>query len=135
MPKRSLWPLCIPLAAMGFAAFFLSFSQWIGSKGTHCFIHSATGFHCPGCGGTRCAHDLLAGNWQHALGHHALLVVSVIGLSVISLYLIVRITILGKPAPKIPNISTSFIWGGLGIIILFTVLRNIPAWPFSLLAP
>ncbi len=135
MYARRLWPLCPALVAIGLVTTSLSLRQWLGHQPAHCAIHSATGLHCPGCGGTRCAHDLLAGNWQHALGHHALLTMGALSLSAISLYLIVRITILGKSTPKIPNISTSFIWVGLGIIILFTLLRNIPAWPFSLLAP
>lgn len=135
MKSCQLWPLCLPLATLGFTAFFLGLSHWLSGKNTHCFIHSSTGLHCPGCGGTRCAHDLVAGNWLNALSHHTLLVVGVFCFSCLSLYLIVRITILGRPAPKLPNIPTYWIWIGIGIIALFTVFRNIPAWPFSLLAP
>lgn len=70
-----------------------------------------------------------------ALSHHALLVVGIFSFGLLSLYLIVRMTILGKPAPRIPNISTKWIWVGVSILVLFTLLRNISAWPFSLLAP
>lgn len=135
MLLRRLWPLCPPLAAIGFSVFFLTLTHWLSSQNSHCLIHSSTGWHCPGCGGTRAFHDVASGNGSDALSHHALLVVGMFSFSCISLYLIIRITILGKPAPQLPNISTSWIWVGGGIIILFTLLRNIPAWPFSLLAP
>lgn len=135
MKRRPLWPLLPTVAALGFAALILGMTRLLGQQGAKCFIHQSTGLHCPGCGGTRCAHDLTAGNWLDALNHHALLTIGAFLFGCLSLYLIVRITILGKPAPKLPNIPSSSIWLGVGLIALFTILRNIPAWPFSLLAP
>jgi len=38
-----------------------------------CPIHALTGLDCPGCGSLRGVHDLLHGDWRGALGHNALL--------------------------------------------------------------
>src|SRR5436190_19023711 len=37
-----------------------------------CLFHRLTGLHCPGCGGTRCAHALLHGDLPQALAYHVL---------------------------------------------------------------
>ncbi|BDS08069.1 hypothetical protein NT6N_31090 [Oceaniferula spumae] len=135
MKRRQLWPLLPPLTAIGLAVIFLSIANWQGSKGTECGVRKFTGLHCPGCGGTRCAQDLVAGNWLEALDHNAILACGALLFVALCIYLIVRITILGKPAPAFPNLTGKWIWFGIGGIFLFTVLRNIPAWPFNLLAP
>lgn len=123
------------MAAVGIIALLLSITHWLSQKGIECYFLNLTGLHCPGCGGTRCAHDLMAGNWIEAVGHNALLAVGAFSTLALSVYLIVRITILGKPIPKIPNIAAKWLWIGAGAIALFTILRNIPAYPLTLLAP
>ena len=127
-----LWPLLLPLAVIALAIVFSSITD---SLGADCPIHQATNLHCPGCGGTRCANDLLAGNWLGALNHHLLITAGIFGYSALSLYFIVRVTILGKPTPRLSSIAIPCLWITLGLLVLFTLLRNIPAWPFSLLAP
>jgi len=139
MKRRQLWPLLLPLVITGSLLLFLGATHLIRGLFSHhfskCGILQTTGYYCPGCGGTRCAHDLAAGNWLSALGHHVPLTVGVFTLGALCLYLVVRITILGKPAPRLPNISTPWLWTGLSLLVIFTILRNIPTWPFSLLAP
>ena len=70
-----------------------------------------------------------------AFGHNALLAIGAIAFLAICFYLIVRITLLGKSTPPISSIPPKWLWAGVGLLVLFAVLRNIPAWPFSLLAP
>ena len=38
-----------------------------------CLVKGLTGLDCPGCGSLRGVHDLLHGDWRGALGHNALL--------------------------------------------------------------
>lgn len=35
-----------------------------------CFFHLATGYYCPGCGGTRAVKELLKGDFLHSLYYH-----------------------------------------------------------------
>jgi hypothetical protein len=77
----------------------------------------------------------LEGNFLEALSHNAMVFIGALLFLIVSSYLIIRMTLLGKPAPTIPDIKVSCLWFVLASVIIFTILRNIPAWPFSLLAP
>ena len=132
MKRRPLWPLLPPVIATALAFSFLSTSRWFGAQGARCAIKQWTGYYCPGCGGTRCASDLIHGHFLEALGHNALLTTGALIFLLGNLYLIIRITILGKTPPKI-NLSPILIWVILGTVILFAILRNLDT--FSYLAP
>lgn len=135
MNRRPLWPL-LPLATViGMMYSFLALTNWLSKPISECGILKITGFYCAGCGGTRCAKSIISGHWISAMAYNPLLMSGFLIFMSGSLYLIVRITILGKPAPKMPNIQPRWIWIGVVGIVLFTVLRNIPAYPFTLLAP
>ncbi len=88
-----------------------------------CLFHEMTGLWCPGCGTTRALHLLLHGNLAAAFRFNALSMsmVPVAG------YLIVR----GDAS----TLKPAWIWLLLVVIVAFGVLRNIPAYPFTLLAP
>lgn len=139
MKTNPLWPLLPPLAVLGMISIFLAFSGELESAEAQtlpmCGIKKITGFDCPGCGGTRCAQNILHGNWMTAFGYNPLLMTGFMLTMAFSCYLIIRITILGKAAPRLPGISGRLIWFGLTGIVLFTLLRNIPTYPFTLLAP
>jgi hypothetical protein len=88
-----------------------------------CPFHQVTGLWCPGCGTTRALHQLLHGNLTTAfrLNPLAILILPLVG------YLVVRDDATGvKPA---------WIWVLLGTVVAFGVFRNIPVYPFTLLAP
>ncbi|MHC4591720.1 MAG: DUF2752 domain-containing protein [Planctomycetota bacterium] len=98
-----------------------------------CLFHAATGLHCPGCGSLRALHQLLHGNVQAALGLNPLMVLSLpfvaYGTASCALRRLDR-----RPLPTLftrPWLG----WALLGLIMAFAVLRNVPAFPFSLLAP
>lgn len=135
MSKRPFWPLLPPIV-IGIAILgFLALNKWMKGFGFECGILKLTGIYCPGCGGTRCAKSIASGNWLTAMGHNAMIMTGFLLLISFLSYLIIRITILGKPAPKIPHISTGWIWLVILGILIFTVLRNIPSSPWSMLAP
>ena len=88
-----------------------------------CPLHQYTGLWCPGCGTTRAMHQLLHGNVTAAFRFNPLAIslLPVIG------YLAVR--------REEQAMKPVWIWTLLGVVVAFGVLRNIPAYPFTLLAP
>ncbi len=62
-----------------------------------------------------------------------MLAIGVILFGVGSLYLIISLTVLGRPAPNLSGVSPRWFWAGIAIIALFTVLRNTST--FAWLAP
>lgn len=98
-----------------------------------CFLFSTTGFACPGCGLTRGFHALFHGDIAAAMGFNAL----------IPLFLLIfgflfaamaYVAVTGRGFPRW-SISLPAIWGLLILLIGFGIVRNIPAYPFSLLFP
>jgi hypothetical protein len=95
-----------------------------------CEFHQLTGLNCPGCGGTRAIYQLLHGHVLRALRDNALAVLSLAGLAVRGVWFETR-KILRRPAA--PFLPPEFLWPLLVIAVVFTVLRNLPA--FSFLSP
>lgn len=98
-----------------------------------CPFHEITGFYCPGCGSLRSLHQLLHGHPLEALNLNPLMVLSLpfIGYILISCHL--DSLRLRKPSSLVS--SPRPVWLLLGIILIFWILRNIPLYPFSWLAP
>lgn len=98
-----------------------------------CPLYFTTGLYCPGCGSQRATHQLLNFNFFGVLQQNLLYV---IGLIIITYhYSIVGMNHFFNKNyynytnhPKTPMIV-------LIIVILFWVFRNIPSYPFNLLAP
>ncbi len=88
-----------------------------------CLWHAMTGLHCPGCGSSRALHALAHGDVGKALGLNALAVLAV---PVLALAAWRGSTTRWKPI---------WIWTLLFVVVMYGVLRNIPAYPFTLLAP
>jgi len=88
-----------------------------------CPLHQMTGLWCPGCGTTRALHQLVHGNLAAAFRFNPL----AIAMLPLAGYLIVR----GDASTMKPG----WIWALLVVVVAFGVLRNIPAYPFTLLAP
>jgi len=98
-----------------------------------CLFHALTDLHCPGCGTLRSLHQLLNGNITAAFGLNPLTIslLPVLGYAFLS-YVSRLLGKKGFPAIFIP---AAWIWIFLGVVILFAILRNIPVYPFFLLAP
>ncbi len=99
-----------------------------------CMFHQFTGLSCPGCGMTRAAHAVLHGRFAEAFRFNPmgmiLLPVAVVGTGIE-----MAGWIRGKPLPFRLNVGAAGAWVLVGIIGGFWILRNIPMWPFTLLAP
>lgn len=100
-----------------------------------CFTYSQFGIYCPGCGNTRALHALTHGHIIETFDYNLLFPFAVI---VLAWYfcvgfstLLFRRRVMWIPS-RIPTAGAI----GIGVVVvLFTVLRNIPVWPFTILAP
>ncbi|MEY4539104.1 MAG: hypothetical protein RLZZ306_861 [Bacteroidota bacterium] len=95
-----------------------------------CPFKNLTGFYCPGCGGQRAFHQILHGNLIEAF-HSNLLI-----------YLFLPFFILKISDELFDTTNSRFfllnnegIWIFLGFLICFTILRNLPLYPFNQLIP
>ena len=100
-----------------------------------CVFREVTGLHCAGCGGTRAAHALTRFDVATAFRKNSLLVILLpfllIGIAMEMAAWIWKDRYRG-PRVRIPG---SFVWVLPVVIVAFWVLRNIPGWPFDVLAP
>lgn len=96
-----------------------------------CPTYALTGLSCPGCGSTRALHHIAHGQLLAAWRMNPLLILLIVPLS----YALAReIPILRR---KLKPLGTSawVAWAFLIIVITYGVARNIPTYPFTLLAP
>jgi hypothetical protein len=96
-----------------------------------CSVRRWTGLLCPGCGGTRCARHLLQADVSGALAMNPLVVLLALLAGAWLLHAVVA-EWRGKRA-FVPSAWMG--WSLLGLVVVFTVARNIPSWPFTILAP
>ena len=98
-----------------------------------CPFHTVTGYHCPGCGSLRSLHQLFHGNLRAAFELNPLMIISIPFLIYGFISEFMRI-FLDRP---LAGTSLSALWIRiiLGVIIAFWILRNIPYYPFTVLAP
>ena len=104
-----------------------------GSSFPLCPLRAFTGLYCPGCGMTRGLHQLLHGNVAAALAYNPLIVLIV---PIVLYWLLSEIVLVGwkRELPR-PRPTARQLWIVLVVVIAFGVLRNIPSYPFTLLAP
>jgi hypothetical protein len=98
-----------------------------------CIFYSLTGYYCPGCGSQRAIHSLLHLNFEGVAGYNFLFLPAVLAIAYHYLH-----PLLNKQFGwKLPNIfyQKNTPWIILGLILLFWLLRNLPGYPFSVLAP
>ena len=98
-----------------------------------CPLRLLTGLYCPGCGTLRGLHQLLHGHLLGALSYNPLMVAALpfIGYAYLS-YTMLALRGSGLPRVFVPPVLIKALFW---VVIAFGVLRNIPAYPFSLLAP
>lgn len=98
-----------------------------------CPLYFTTGLYCPGCGSQRATHQLLNFNLLGVLNQNILYVLGILLFMYNGLIIILN-KYFNKSIynymyhPKTPIII-------LVLVIAFWVLRNLPYYPFNLLAP
>ena len=98
-----------------------------------CLFYALTGLHCPGCGTLRGLHQLLNGNLLAAFGYnpYMMLALPVLGYAYLAALLL---SVSGKRLPTV-FLPPALIWGLLAAVLAFWVLRNVPVYPLTVLAP
>ncbi|MFK5880535.1 MAG: DUF2752 domain-containing protein [Flavobacteriaceae bacterium] len=98
-----------------------------------CPLYSTTGIYCPGCGSQRALYDFLHLDFGGVVGHNVLFLFGIF-------VLIYHFTILGLNtffSKKYFNLlyhkRTPIII--LTLVVVYWIVRNIPVYPFNLLAP
>ncbi len=98
-----------------------------------CFFYGITGLHCPGCGTARCYHALLHGRLLQAVAYNFLAILA-LPIFFIEMYRQTYITFKNRPVIFF-RYPTFLLRGILCLFIAYWILRNLPWFPFTLLAP
>jgi hypothetical protein len=104
-----------------------------GSIYPPCPFRWATGLHCPGCGTGRGMHAALHGRFAQFAAYNIAAVIAAPFLLLSGLrvwYYAMR----GQPCPS-RTFPRGAIWALLLAMLLYWLLRNVPVYPLSLLAP
>ena len=98
-----------------------------------CPFLAITGLYCPGCGTLRALHQLTRGHPLAALDLNPLMMLL---LPFVAYFFAshAMLAITGRP-PRTFFVRPAIIWALLGVVLAYWLLRNIPAYPFTLLAP
>ena len=131
--RPRLRSLLIVLAVSAAAAFLYAWDPVSSSGWIACPYHSLTGMYCPGCGTMRALHQLLHGHVLAAARFNLLtiLVLPFLGYPFLSS---VMMLVRGRALSRVmlPGVLG---WVLAAAVILFWVLRNIPVYPLTVLAP
>ena len=120
----------VGILGLGAAAKFLDLASW--GLLPECPFHKATGLDCPGCGLTRGVGALLEGDIVGAVQYNALipLYLFVFGYFFVSIFLI---AVRGRGLTW-AIFRPSLIYGSIVLALLYAVARNLPYYPFNMLA-
>jgi len=120
-------------AAAGSLGFLYVFDPASSGVYPTCPFLALTGCYCPGCGTLRALHQLTHGHLISALDLNLLMMLSLpfVGYFFASQAML---AVKGRPLRTF-FVGPTLIWMLLGFILVYWMLRNIPVYPFSLLAP
>jgi len=118
---------------LGAAGYLFAFDP--AREGTYpiCLFHRFTGLYCAGCGTARALHQLLHGCVLAALDLNPLLILALPVLAWIGVPRWVA-WLRGRPRPR-RRIGIAWVLAIITVVLLYTIARNIPLWPFTVLAP
>jgi len=117
----------LAVIAAGLAALVFFFNPATHNFYPVCQFHRLTGLNCPGCGMTRALYALLHGDVVAALHDNALLVVGLVVVPARGLWVAAKNSG-GRAAVKF--LPGKYLWPLLFVALLFTILRNLPAFAF-----
>jgi hypothetical protein len=127
------WAAATLFAAVAAAAVLYAFNPAVYSFYPRCLFHATTGLHCPGCGALRGAHEFLHGHWLTALRLNAFVFALLPGM--LALWLARRWRRGQRLRPSPLTLSAAQAAWCLAALLGFGILRNLPFYPFTLLAP
>lgn len=88
-----------------------------------CPLLQYTGLYCPGCGGLRSAHAFVHGDLAAALHANAMAVLAYLGFAVLWTVWVVRAA---RGRPTRLDLGSAHLWTLGGLLLVFTVVRNLP---------
>ncbi|WP_374106271.1 DUF2752 domain-containing protein [Streptomyces sp. TRM70350] len=88
-----------------------------------CPLLRFTGLYCPGCGGLRSAHAVVHGDLPAALHANALAVAGYLLFAVLWTVWVVRAA---RGRPLLLDLRPAYLWSAGALLLLFTVVRNLP---------
>jgi hypothetical protein len=98
-----------------------------------CPFHLLTGLYCPGCGTMRALHEFLHGDLGAAVSFNPMILVAV---PAAAAALTAQVAILaGGKQLSGWRMPARGCWVIVAVIAAHWILRNVPAYPFTLLAP
>jgi len=100
-----------------------------------CAFHELTGLHCPGCGATRALWLLVHGQPLLALHYHAPLLLLLPWLGWLWVRHLADLWRGGAPRLVMPPPRAAVGYGIVAALLAFFILRNLPIFPCTLLAP
>jgi hypothetical protein len=128
--RAVLITVATPLLVLGAILFCFDPARYSFYPG--CAFHKTTGLWCAGCGATRALYQLLHGHPATALRFNPLMILSL----PIIVWFGARQTIrFLKNQPCAVNIRPAWLWFIFGVLVVFTVVRNLPGIPPGLLPP
>lgn len=125
--------ILLPSAILLF--YYMNYGSSGGFEGSQCTIHYLTGLNCPGCGGQRTIYALMHGRFIDALRYNSLLVFGLPFLIYMYYYIIQVYVLKNEKYVRQNLLSTKGIYIFMALLVLFTILRNIPIEPFIYLSP
>ena len=139
-PKRFQRSVVVAVAGAALAAALVLLYRVNPAEGgvyPVCLFHYLTGLHCPGCGTLRALHQLVHAQLSAALAMNPLAVcmLPILVVAGVWQYALKRVRPASSPLPRRRLLPFNWIWLLLIAIVAFGILRNIPVYPFTLLAP
>lgn len=128
--RRRTWAIAFGVLTVVGAVYVYCIDPVHSLAAPGCWFFELTGLYCPGCGGTRALHAVLHGHPVHAVTFNPLIVVA-IPLGIVTFIRYVR----GDDSGDGRVLRPAWIWVIFIAMVGFWVARNIPAYPFTLLAP
>jgi hypothetical protein len=128
--------LLLPIAVLAIAALIVILlfqfdPNQAGNPLPPCPSRWLTGLYCPGCGATRALHALLHGNIEKAFSMNPVFVLAMPVVVLLLLHQITKLPMWLVMTAKFFSDARPWAW----LLISFAVLRNLPWYPFNLLAP
>lgn len=99
-----------------------------------CLFRTWTGWLCPGCGMTRAVIQWMQGHWAQAIRYNPLILL-LVGFVFYCAAKEGSAAVGGPRWSLSPGWRLGLFWSVLGLALLFGVVRNIPVFPWTMLAP
>lgn len=125
--------LAVALVSPGAAAFLYFVEPTASGWYPKCIFHWVTGFYCPFCGTTRCGHAMLNGNLSQAAAWNMMSVV-LLPAATLWLYWATLCIVRKQPLPRLDP-PAWLLKVFMVVVFAFWLARNLPLFPFELLAP